>query len=75
MAGWLLSAVLAMPLGLLIGTYRPIQALFDPLMGFIPYMPGLALIPLVMIWVGIDESSKIAIILISTFFPMVLMMA
>ena len=49
MAGWLLSAVLAMPLGLLIGTYRPIQALFDPLMGFIRHMPGLALIPLVMI--------------------------
>jgi NitT/TauT family transport system permease protein len=74
-AGWLLSAVIALPLGLFIGTYRPIQALFEPLMDFIRYMPAVAFIPLVMIWVGIDESSKIAIIFIGTFFQMVLMMA
>ena len=73
--GWLLSALLALPLGLLIGTYRPIQAWFEPLMDFIRYMPAVAFIPLVMIWVGIDESSKIAIIFIGTFFQMVLMMA
>ena len=74
-AGWLLSAVIALPLGLFIGTYRPIQALLEPLMDFIRYMPAVAFIPLVMIWVGIDESSKIAIIFIGTFFQMVLMMA
>jgi NitT/TauT family transport system permease protein len=74
-AGWLLSAVIALPLGLFIGTYKPIQALFEPLMDFIRYMPAVAFIPLVMIWVGIDESSKIAIIFIGTFFQMVLMMA
>jgi NitT/TauT family transport system permease protein len=73
--GWLLSAVIALPLGLFIGTYRPIQALLEPLMDFIRYMPAVAFIPLVMIWVGIDESSKIAIIFIGTFFQMVLMMA
>jgi NitT/TauT family transport system permease protein len=74
-AGWLLSAVIALPLGLFIGTYRPIQAMLEPLMDFIRYMPAVAFIPLVMIWVGIDESSKIAIIFIGTFFQMVLMMA
>ena len=73
--GWLLSATIAVPLGLFIGTYRPIQALLEPLMDFIRYMPAVAFIPLVMIWVGIDESSKIAIIFIGTFFQMVLMMA
>ncbi len=73
--GWLLSALIALPLGLFIGTYRPIQALLEPLMDFIRYMPAVAFIPLVMIWVGIDESSKIAIIFIGTFFQMVLMMA
>ena len=73
--GWALSAILALPLGLFIGTYRPIQALLEPLMDFIRYMPAVAFIPLVMIWVGIDESSKIAIIFIGTFFQMVLMMA
>ena len=74
-AGWLLSALIALPLGLFIGAYRPIQALLEPLMDFIRYMPAVAFIPLVMIWVGIDESSKIAIIFIGTFFQMVLMMA
>jgi NitT/TauT family transport system permease protein len=73
--GWLLSALIALPLGLFIGAYRPIQALFEPLMDFIRYMPAVAFIPLVMIWVGIDESSKIAIIFIGTFFQMVLLMA
>jgi NitT/TauT family transport system permease protein len=74
-AGWALSAVLALPLGLLIGSYRSVQALLEPLTDFIRYMPAVAFIPLVMLWVGIDESSKIAIIFIGTFFQMVLMVA
>lgn len=74
-AGFLLSALLALPLGLMIGTYRPVQAVLEPLLDFIRYMPAVAFIPLVMIWVGIDEGAKIAIIFIGTFFQMVLMVA
>ncbi len=74
-AGFLLSAVIALPLALLIGTFRPVQALLEPLTDFIRYMPAVAFIPLVMLWVGIDEASKIAIIWIGTFFQMVLMMS
>lgn len=74
-AGFALSAVLALPLGIMIGSYRPVQALLEPLTDFIRYMPAVAFIPLVMLWVGIDESSKIAIIFIGTFFQMVLMIA
>lgn len=74
-AGFALSAVLALPLGILIGSYRPVQALLEPLTDFIRYMPAVAFIPLVMLWVGVDESSKIAIIFIGTFFQMVLMVA
>jgi NitT/TauT family transport system permease protein len=74
-AGWGLSAVLALPLGLLIGSYRSVQALLEPLTDFIRYMPAVAFIPLVMLWFGIDESSKIAVIFIGTFFQMVLMVA
>jgi NitT/TauT family transport system permease protein len=74
-AGFLLSAVIALPLGLLIGSYRAVQALLEPLTDFIRYMPAVAFIPLVMLWVGIDESSKVAIIFIGTFFQMVLMVA
>jgi NitT/TauT family transport system permease protein len=74
-AGFVFSAVIALPLALLIGTFRPVQAVLEPLTDFIRYMPAVAFIPLVMLWVGIDESSKIAIIFIGTFFQMVLMMA
>ncbi|RZS54913.1 ABC transporter permease [Sphaerotilus mobilis] len=73
--GWALSAVLALPLGLLIGSYRGVQALLEPLTDFIRYMPAVAFIPLVMLWFGIEESSKVAVIFIGTFFQMVLMVA
>lgn len=73
--GFLLSAVIALPLGLLIGTFKPVQALLEPLTDFVRYMPAVAFIPLVMLWIGIDEGSKIGIIFIGTFFQMVLMVA
>ncbi|HCJ28649.1 MAG TPA: ABC transporter permease [Pseudomonas sp.] len=75
MAGFGASALLALPLGLYIGTYRPVQAVLEPLTDFIRYMPAVAFIPLVMLWVGIDEGSKVLIIFIGTFFQMVLMVA
>lgn len=74
-AGWALSTLIALPLGLYIGTYRAVQALLEPLTDFIRYMPAVAFIPLVMLWIGIDESAKIGIIFIGTFFQMVLMVA
>lgn len=74
-AGWALSALIALPLGLLIGSFRTVQSMLEPLTDFIRYMPAVAFIPLVMVWVGIDEGAKIAIIFIGTFFQMVLMVA
>lgn len=74
-AGFVLSAVLALPIGLLIGAFRPVEALLEPLTDFIRYMPAVAFIPLVMLWLGINESAKISIIFIGTFFQMVLMVA
>jgi NitT/TauT family transport system permease protein len=73
--GFLLSAVMALPLALLIGVYKPVQAFFEPLTDFIRYMPAVAFIPLTMLWVGIGEGSKVGIIWIGTFFQMLLMMA
>ena len=73
--GWALSALMAIPLGLLIGTFRAVQALLEPLTDFIRYMPAVAFIPLVMLWIGIDEGAKVGIIFIGTFFQMVLMVA
>ena len=75
LAGFVLSAVFALPLGLLIGAFKPIEAILEPLTDFIRYMPAVAFIPLVMLWLGIGESAKISIIFIGTFFQMVLMVA
>ena len=72
-SGWLLSAVIALPLGLYIGTYARVQALLEPLTDLVRYMPAVAFVPLIMLWVGIDEQSKVAVIFIGTFFQMVLM--
>ena len=73
--GFALSAALALPLGLLVGAFRPVEAFLEPLIDFIRYMPAVAFIPLVMLWLGIGESAKVSIIFIGTFFQMVLMVA
>jgi NitT/TauT family transport system permease protein len=75
LAGFGLSAVTAVPLGLYIGAYRPVRAFFEPLMEFSRYLPAVAFVPLVMLWAGIGESSKISLIWIGTFFQMVLMVS
>ncbi|MEJ2654249.1 MAG: ABC transporter permease [Acidihalobacter sp.] len=74
-AGFLLSALMAVPLGLYIGTYRPVQAFFEPMVEFARYLPAVAFVPLVLLWVGIGEGAKITVIWIGTFFQMVLMVS
>jgi NitT/TauT family transport system permease protein len=75
MAGFALSAVMAVPLGLYIGAYQPVRAFFEPLMEFSRYLPAVAFVPLVLLWAGIGESSKITLIWLGTFFQMVLMIS
>jgi len=74
-AGFLLSALMAMPLGLLIGAYRPVRACSEPLLEFARYLPAVAFVPMVLLWVGIGEGAKIALIWIGTFFQMVIMIS
>ncbi|HQT84422.1 MAG: nitrate transport permease nrtB [Acidiphilium sp. 37-64-53] len=75
MAGFALSAVIAVPLGLYIGAYQPVRALFEPIMEFARYLPAVAFVPLVLLWFGLGESAKISLIWIGTFFQMVLMIS
>jgi NitT/TauT family transport system permease protein len=74
-AGFLMSAVMAVPLGLFISAFRPVRAFFEPMMEFARYLPAVAFVPLVLIWFGLGETAKIALIWIGTFFQMVLMIA
>jgi NitT/TauT family transport system permease protein len=61
MAGFLASAVMALPLGLFIGAYKPVRAFFEPLLEFARYLPAVAFVPVVLLWTGIGEASKITV--------------
>ncbi|HEY9154936.1 MAG TPA: ABC transporter permease [Opitutaceae bacterium] len=73
--GFLLSVVVALPLGLLMGAFKIGEGLVQPLTEFIRYIPVPALIPILMILFGIGELSKVMLIFIGTFFQLVLMVA
>jgi NitT/TauT family transport system permease protein len=72
---FLASAIVAIPLGVLMSSYRAIGAFSEPLVDFVRYLPVPALVPLTLIWLGIGESSKIALLWIGTFFQLVLLIA
>ncbi len=71
--GFVIATAMAVPLGIVMGTYRFWEAVFEPLTDFIRYMPVVAFIPLTIIWVGTDDSQKFVVIWIGTFFQQVLM--
>ncbi|MEB3360229.1 MAG: ABC transporter permease [Synechococcales bacterium] len=72
---FLLAAIAAIPLGILMSTYRLGGAIFEPIIDFIRYLPIPALVPLLIIWLGVGEASKIAILWMGTFFQLVLLVA
>ncbi len=74
-AGFALAAALALPLGVLMGAYKPVEAFFEPFISFARYLPASAFIPLLILWVGIGEAQKLAVIFIGSFFQLVLMVA
>ena len=66
--GFFCSAALAIPIGILMGSFRSIRALLEPLFGLMRYMPAPAFIPLLILYQGIDEAPKVTLIFIGTFF-------
>lgn len=75
LGGFILAALLALPLGVAMGAYKPIEAFFEPFVSFARYLPASAFIPLLILWVGIGEAQKLAVIFIGSFFQLVLMIA
>ncbi len=71
--GFLLAAVIAVPLGIAMGAYKPIEAFFEPFVSFARYLPASAFIPLLILWVGIGEAQKLTVIFIGCFFQLTLM--
>lgn len=70
-----LSVIIAVPLGLLMSSYRAVGALLEPFIDFIRYLPVPALVPLLIIWFGVGEASKIAVLWMGTFFQLLLLVA
>jgi NitT/TauT family transport system permease protein len=73
--GFVIAAALAVPLGILMGAYKPIEAFFEPFVSFARYLPASAFIPLLILWAGIGELQKLLVIFIGSFFQIVLMVA
>lgn len=73
--GFITSAILGVPLGILCGTFDFFSKLFEPFIDFIRYMPAPAFGALCVAILGIDDGPKIAIIWIGTFFQMVLVVS
>ena len=75
MGGFLIAAALGVPLGLAMGAYKPVEAFFEPFISFCRYLPASAFIPLLILWLGVGESQKLAVIFLGSFFQIVLMVA
>jgi NitT/TauT family transport system permease protein len=67
LSGFLLAAVVALPLGVLMGAFEPINRFFEPIMAPLRYMPISAFISLLILWFGIYEKEKIAFLFLGVF--------
>ena len=68
--GFLIGAVLALPLGLLMGTNKTIYKLFDPLIQVLRPISPLAWIPIAILWLGVGDLSAIFLIFLASFLPL-----
>src|SRR5262244_535953 len=73
--GFVLAALVAVPIGILMGAYKPIEAFFEPFVSFSRYLPASAFIPLLILWAGVGEKQKLAVIFIGSVFHVILMVA
>lgn len=67
-----LAVVTAVPIGIAMGVSRIARGIFDPVIEFYRPLPPLAYLPLIVIWFGIDETSKVMLIYLACFAPMAL---
>lgn len=71
--GWVLSTLLALPIGILMGNFQLFEGLFEPLVDLVRYMPAVAFVPLTILWLGVGDTQKFAILFIGIFFQEVLL--
>src|ERR1700761_8781640 len=72
--GVTLGILVAVPVGFLLGWYRPARTFADPMINFFRALPPIALIPLVIVYFGVDEIAKLVILVYAAFFSGVIVM-
>jgi sulfonate transport system permease protein len=72
LAGFVIGAGLALLVGAVVGLSRQVEAYLDPTFQALRAIPSLAWVPLLLLWLGIDEAPKITLIAIGAFFPVYL---
>ena len=65
------GCAIALPVGFLLAWYRPLRLMFDPLISFFRALPPIALIPLVIVYLGIGEQARLTILIYAAFFSSV----
>ena len=70
--GYGFAIVVGVPLGILMGWYRRVSAILDPFISALYSTPRIALLPLILIWLGIGIASKVAIVFLGAVFPIVI---
>jgi NitT/TauT family transport system permease protein len=73
--GFAIASVVAIPLGIFMGSFKLVEALVEPIVDFVRYLPVSALIPLLILWIGIGPEEKIAVIFIGTVFQQIILIA
>jgi len=71
-AGFLLGSMVAIPLGLIIGSSMTARRIFDPYIHFLRFIPALALTSLFIVWFGVGEASKILQVMYATAFIVII---
>jgi NitT/TauT family transport system permease protein len=70
--GYVAAVVIGIPLGIFCGWYRRINYFFDPWLNFMNALPRVALLPLIVLWVGLGIWSKIIVVFLGAFFSIVI---
>lgn len=69
--GWGLGIIIGIPLGVIIGRVLPVRKLLEPFINFFRFIPALALLTLFLMWFGVGEGAKIALITYGTVFVVI----
>ena len=73
--GFLAAAIIGVPIGIAMGTFYSMESLFSPIVGTVRYMPVAAFVPLIVLWLGLDEPTRVTIIFLGIVFFNAIMVA